>query len=141
MSAICRSVCILTLLAFAGCVTSWDSGYRPSTNERRDIYTAVVQSRLARTPLPHHRDLHIFLNQDVDPGLAARLRAYHVVVRSGSPGPSPRYARWYYLDMGRYTPDKAFVYLEASERSGYIVELRRRDGKWIVIDEKRFFLT
>jgi hypothetical protein len=43
--------------------------------------------------------------------------------------------------MGRYTPDKAFVYLEAIERSGYIVELRKRDGKWVVIDEQQFILT
>jgi hypothetical protein len=141
MLTIFRSIYVVTLLAFAGCVTSWDSGYRPTTTERLDIYTAVVQSRLARTPLPRHRDLYIFLNQDVDPGLAGRLRDYHVVVRSGSPGPSPRYARWYFLHMGRYTPDKAFVYLEAIERSGYIVELRKRDGKWIVIDEREFILT
>ena len=141
-STIFRSACVVVLLAFAGCVTSWDSGYRPTTNERRDIYTAVVRSRLARTPLAHHRDLYIFLNdEDVDPGVAARLSDYHVIVRSGSPGPSPRYARWYYLHMGRYTPDTAYVSLEAVERSGYIVKLKKRDGKWIVIDEQKFVLT
>jgi hypothetical protein len=52
MSIITRSICVITLLALAGCVTSRDSGYRPTTEERLEIYTAVVQSRLARTPFP-----------------------------------------------------------------------------------------
>jgi len=137
---IVRSICIITLLALTSCVT-WDSGYRPTREETLDIFIAVLKSRLARTPLPQHRDLYVFLNEGVIPGLAASFKDYRVIVRGGSPGSSPPHARWYYLHMGRYAPDKAFVYLEASERSGYIVKLKKREGKWIVVDESKFVLT
>jgi hypothetical protein len=140
MSTLSRSICLVAFFAFAGCVTSWDSGYRPTTEETLDIFTAVLKSRLARTPLPHQRNLYVFLNEGIVPGLAARFRDYHVILRSGSPGSLPPHARWYYLHMGRYTPDKAYVTVDAVEWSGHIVELRKREGTWSVVDDREIII-
>ena len=87
MSIIARPFYLVALLSLTGCVTSWESGYRPTENEIADIYTAAIRFRLATDPLPAHRQLDIFLNLAVVPGLPARLSEYQVRVRRGGADP------------------------------------------------------
>src|SRR3954470_19223158 len=108
MSTIARRFCLVALFSLTGCVTSWQSSYRPTENEIADIYTAAIRFRLATEPLPAHRQLDIFLNLAVVAGLPERLSEYHVRVRRG--GEDPRaHVRWYWLHLGRVTSDRAFV--------------------------------
>src|SRR2546430_4181165 len=141
MALTLRSISGILLIVFTGCVTSWDSGYRPTPQETIDIYTAVLQWRLARTPLPRRQDVFLFLEPSVGPAVSQRFPDYHVILRSGSEGSSPPHARWYHLRMWRYTPDKAFVMVFARERSGHLVELRKRDGRWMVVDDQEMIIT
>jgi hypothetical protein len=129
------------LVTLAGCATSSAPPYQPSRETVLDIYTAVLRHRIAKTPLPRHRDLHVFMNGGIIPGLPARFPKFHVVVHRGSQGSSQRRSRWYFLWLTKVTPDKAFVYVEAIEASGYFVELRRDGQQWIVVDDRKFYLT
>lgn len=90
--------------------------------------------------MPHHRDLYLFVERSVDTALAQRFPEYHVIIRSGFSDASPPHARWYYLRMGRYTPDKAYVMVDAVEWSGHIVELRKREGTWSVVDDREIII-
>ena len=82
-----RFTCVVALLGLVGCVTPWESSYRPTNEEVADIYAAAIRFRLASDPLPAHRRLDIFLNLAVVPGLPARLSEYQVRVRRGGADP------------------------------------------------------
>jgi hypothetical protein len=128
------------LLALASCVTSSESSYSPTDGEIADIYTAAIRFRLATAPLPARRELDIFLNLRVVPGLSSRLSEYRVRVHSGGADPHGQ-VRWYWLHLGHVTPDKAFVSIRGSGAPLKGLELRKRSGMWIVVDDKEMILT
>jgi hypothetical protein len=140
MSAIARSILGVALLAFSGCATPWDSGYRPSAAETVDIFTAVIRARLSSNPLPRHRKLEIFIDFGVVPGLSAQFLEYAVTLHSGSAGSSPPHTRWYSLRMGQFTPENVFVLARGSGAGYKIVELRKRNGQWTIMREDDFVL-
>jgi hypothetical protein len=141
MFGLARMFVVVALIALTGCATSPEPNYQATPETTLNIFTAVLRYRIAKTPLARHRDLHVFMNNGIIPGLPVRFPEFHVVVHSGSQGSSPPRARWYFLWLTRVTADKAFVYVEAVEASGHFVELRMRDGKWIVVDDRKFYLT
>jgi hypothetical protein len=140
MSTIARRYCLVALLLLTGCVTSWESGYRPTENDIADIYTTAIRFRLATDPLPSHRQLDIFLNLAVVPGLPARLSEYQIRVRRGGAAPRAQ-VRWYWLHLGRVTSDRAFVEIRGAHVPERGLELRKRNGKWIVVDDRAWYLT
>jgi hypothetical protein len=135
-----RFVCLVALLGFSGCMTSWESSYRPTSEEVADIYTAAIRFRLMTEPLAAHRQLDIFLNLAVVPGLPARLSEYQVRVRRGGSDPRAQ-VRWYWLHLGRVTSDKAFVEIRGARAPERGLELRKRAGVWIVVAEERLIIT
>src|SRR5436190_1940135 len=135
-----RNFCITALLALTSCVTSWESSYRPTDAEIADIYAAAIRFRLARTPLPTHREMDIFLNLRVVPGLSSCLSEYRVRVHSGGADPHGQ-VRWYWLHLGRVTSDKAFVSIRGTGAPLKLLELRRRAGVWIVVGDEEMILT
>jgi hypothetical protein len=112
-----------------------------SAKDKLDIYEAVIRYRLGRAPLRRGRKLYVHVNFGAPPGLARRFPEYDAIIRSGSQGNSPPRHRYYFLDLGRVTADKAFVYVEAAVESGRILELRRRGEQWVVVDDHEFILT
>jgi hypothetical protein len=114
----------------------------PSPKTQLDILEAAVRSRLAKAPLPRGETLYLFLNDDPVPGLSARFTEYRVRIRSGSTGPSPPRARWYWLDLGRVTADTAFVTLDDATVDGMLaLNLQKHDHRWVVADEHPFLLA
>ena len=135
-----RDFCIVALFALTSCVTSSESSYRPTDAEIADIYAAAIRFRLATAPLPAHRELDIFLNLRVVPGLSSRLSEYRVRVHSGGADPHGQ-VRWYWLHLGRVTSDKAFVSIRGIGAPLKGLELRKRGGVWIVVDDQEMILT
>jgi hypothetical protein len=135
-----RYFSIVALLALTGCVTSWESSYHPTDAEIADIYAAAIRVRLATAPLPAHREMDIFLNLRIVPGLSSRLSEYRVRVHSGGADPHGQ-VRWYWLHLGRVTSDKAFVSIRGTGAPLKGLELRKRGGVWIVVDDQEMILT
>jgi hypothetical protein len=140
-STVARILCVIALVSLTSYVTSWDSGYRPTAEEIADIYTAAVRFRLATSPLPARRDLDLFLDHGVVPGLRTRLPEYQVRVHSGGPGSRSAPARWYWLRLGRVTSKQAFVALRGTRAPLKALKLLKRDGKWTVVDDQEMILT
>jgi hypothetical protein len=136
-----RIVSVLALLVLTACATSWESGYRPTAEETADIYTTAIRFRLTTTPLPAHGELDVFLDGGVVPGLPVRLSKYRVRVHAGGAGPISRQARWYWLRLGRVTSEQAFVTIRGTRSTLRALGLRKRDGKWTVVDDQEMILT
>ncbi len=142
-----RHILAILLICGAGSVTApgeerLPAGVRPSPKVQLDLYEAALRACLAQVPLPAHRDLYVILNDGRLPGLAERFKDYHVIVRSGSPGSSPKHARWYWLHLGRVTTDRASVLVESAAATGMeALELGKRGGRWVVLSEHPFILT
>ena len=115
----------------------------PSRETQLDLYEAAVRSRLAQMPLAPHRDLHLFMNDGVVPGLSSHFKEYHVFVHSGCTGPSTPRARWYWLHLGHVTADTAFVCLQdaRSPTAMLSLELRKRGDHWVVVNQQPFVVT
>jgi hypothetical protein len=133
--------CVVALLVLTGCVASWESSYRPTAEEIADIYTTAIRFRLATTPLPAQRELDIFLDGGVVPGLTARLSEYRVDVQAGGARPVSPQARWYWLRLGRVTSKQAFVAIRGTRAPLKALDLRKRDGKWTVVDDQEMIVT
>jgi hypothetical protein len=131
---------VVALLALTGCVTSSESSYRPTDGEISDIYAAAIRFRLATAPLAAHGELDIFLNLRVVPGLSSRLSEYRVRIHSGGADPQGQ-VRWYWLHLGRVTSDKAFVSIRGTGAALRGLELRKRGGVWVVVDDQEMILT
>ena len=108
--------------------------------EAADLYTTVLQYRLARNPMPPHHNLYLFVEGNIGAVVAQRFPKYHVILASGR-NKWPLRSRWYSLTMGRYAPATAYVLLDAAEGGRHIVELRKHNGKWKVTDDHEIVIT
>jgi hypothetical protein len=136
--------CLLAVIAvsLAGCVTAPPNEPSVNLSQRAtlDVFEAAIRSRLAEVPLRPNSRCYLFLNEGALHKLSSRFPDYHVLIRSGSPGPSPPADRWYYLHLGRTSVDHAFVLVEDAD-NGLILELRRFGSRWEVIDKRVAILT
>lgn len=85
-------------------------------------------------PLPRHQDLHVFLYDRSGPELVARFPENRVFVHFRLTKPlSPPRGRWYALELQQVSRDRAVVAVDDAETLDRVLELRKRDGRWIIV--------
>ena len=125
-------------VVFASCTWLLANATVPDEAQHRlqlDVMEATLRSRLDAKPPVRGEVIYVYVDRGLGSGLEARLKQFRIVVRSGSVGPKPPRQRWFWMHLGQITRRNATVLLEDSTTRLKDVELVKKAGRWVILEE------